>query len=375
MIISRYSNKAVAIVCLLCSTTAATAQTAVEKVLLDWERRSQRASSFYYEIDGYVTFTKGHITRTIKELLPPNAPAEVPADNVSAETKIYWTIDLDKNWVRKERWAPIFHTGSFVFESRYELCVYDGSQYKSYKPREKNTSPTHSLSPTQPDLVERTLKADSGLFFPVDFPMFFAHGIVAIPGARTNLEKIRSSRIASEFQDAGVGIKDGRRCVILRTLPKGQNPIVEEIWADPDRESAIVFWKRTSRGKTSQQSSIEYEVRDGAWLPKEWTNSLFDPDEQLGKRETLTVRKLVLNPRISISDFQVIEKSGMVVLDKKGRSFLMTSFGGKEEIVDGKLPTNTGLSWIQILLILGGITLIAFFVRRVFLWRKQKAAT
>ena len=286
----------------------------VEQVIKDWQKKAKRTDGVIYQLEGKIIFAKGHMSRTFSDLLPAEVP--VPSEDYTDQTKTNWHIHLDKNWIRKEIWKPMFYTGKLVFYPRYEVGCFDGKDCVSYTPRKENTSAAYTPSAKQPDLTFRLNRSAAFNFLVEDYPILFAHGIV--PYEPITLENLRASIKPSVLGYVGKEKKDGRHYHVFKTPARGKMAqLVNEIWVDPERESAIAFMKQWNRGNLSSILSIEYMERKGVWLPKEWKTLSYDEGGQLGRHHHQTVKEAVLNPPLKQADFRIEIKPGMIVSDAR----------------------------------------------------------
>ncbi len=284
----------------------------VEQVIKDWQKKAERTESVRYQLEGKVTFTKGHYSRTFSDLLPAAVP--VPLEDYTDKTKINWHIDLNKNWFRKEIGKPMFYTGKLVFYPRYEVACFDGTDCVRYTPRKENTSAAFTPSAKDPDVTFLPNRQGAFNFLPEDYPILFAHGIV--PYEPITLENLRASIKPSALCYVDKEKKDGRLYHVFKTPARGMGgKFVYEIWVDPERESAISLWKEWRIGVLSATLSVEYIERKGVWLPKEWKYSSYDEGGQLGRYHHQVVKETVLNPVLKQADFRIEIKRGMIVSD------------------------------------------------------------
>jgi hypothetical protein len=287
----------------------------VEQVINDWQKKAARTDGVLYKLEGTVTFTKGHFSRAFSDLVPAAVP--VPLEDYTDKIKTNWHIDLNKNWYRKEIWTPIFYTGKLIFYPRYEVTCFDGEDYVRFTPRKENTSAAHTPSAKQPDVMFIPNRQGAHNFFPADYPILFAHGIV--PYGPISLENMRASVKPAILNYDRKEKKDGRLYHVLKTQARGNAfQIVEEIWVDPERESAIGHWKRWVKGRLSNSLSIEYVDRKGVWLPREWSSWMYDDvGGQVGLYHHIVVKEAVLNPVLKQADFRIKLRCDMVVSDNR----------------------------------------------------------
>lgn len=285
----------------------------VEQAIKDWQKKAARTESVHYQLEGKVTITQGHISRAFPGFVPEAVP--VPVENYTDKTKTNWHIDLSKNWYRKEVWTPMFYAGKkLIFYPSYEVTCFDGEDYVSYRPRKENTSAAYTPSANQPDLTFRPNRLGAHSISPDDYPILFAHGIV--PFEPISLENLRASVKPAVLNYDRKEKKDGRLYHVLKTQARGKpHPRVDEIWVDPERESAIGHWKRWANGSLTTSLSIEYVDRKGVWLPREWSFSLYDENGQLGRYHHHVVKEAVVNPVLKQADFRIKLRCDMIVSD------------------------------------------------------------
>jgi hypothetical protein len=208
----------------------------------------------------------------------------------------------------------MFYAGKkLIFYPRYEVTCFDGKDYVSYTPRKENTSAAYTPSANQPDVTFRPNRQGGHNFLPDDRPILFAHGIV--PYDPITLENLRASVKPAMLNYDRKEKKDGRLYHVLKTQARGNtNQIVDEVWVDPERESAIGYWKSWVNGNLSNSLSIEYVDRKGVWLPREWSSSIYDEGGQVGRYHHHVVKEAVVNSVLKQADFRIPIKPDVLIV-------------------------------------------------------------
>jgi hypothetical protein len=296
-------------------------QQAVERILADWKARQDRIQSIQVEVSGTNFYPKGRWDedsaedQTGKELLAKLG--HIPQQDTRNPVRSQFSLQLDSNWARKElEWMIMYRAvGQFAFEHTTHL--YNGEQIKVYKPREKNTTDAHTPAKAQPDLWMQTASYSNKFFAIEDSPVFWGCGIVPLNGAEPKQLKIPID--PRNYQFKGFGDLQGRRCVVLRSPNLMQNAEKwSEFWIDPKSESAIVRSQLYIQGKLSYQIDADWQLFEGGWFPKAWKYSYYfnsDKGSRLSTSFDLSVGRVVFNPQLVASDFDVKLKPKMVVYD------------------------------------------------------------
>ena len=297
----------------------------VKRILADWKKRQDGLQSVSVEISGSQFWPKGSFDDDyIYQTEPKGKEAlaklgHIPPMDERHPAQIKFLFQFDNNWARKERHSMVITHPEAIFVPEQRTHLFDGEQIRVYTPRESNTSSAYTPSKEQPDLWIQTDSFEAAFNGNEDNPVFWGCGIIWV--SATRLKKLKFPIDERNYLFEGFGEIGGRRHVVLRSpnLQPG-NEVRYEFWVDPDRGSTISRSRYIQDGKLRFQIDADWDQHSGRWFPTKWAYSSNIPGRQPPKLETsfdYKVDRVVFNPRVERSDFDVKLKPNMVVYDVK----------------------------------------------------------
>ncbi len=296
----------------------------VKRILADWQQRQESLQSLGVEISGTQFWPKGlwdndysYRTAPGKETLA--RLGHIPPEDVRHSVKVKFVLHLDNNWARRERRGMVILHPEATFVPQHRTHLFDGEQIRVFTPRESNTSSAYTPSKEQPDLWIQGRSFAPAFSGNEDNPVFWGCGIVWVRA--TQLNKLKFPIDERNYLFEGFGEIDGRRQLVLRSpnLQAG-NEVRYEFWVDPERGSTISRSRFIQDGKLRFQIDAEWGQLDRRWFPTRWTYKSNTPGRGTETLETsfdLKVDRVVFNPPVERSDFDVKLRPNMVVYDAK----------------------------------------------------------
>jgi hypothetical protein len=279
------------------------------KVLSDWEKRKNNATSVRYVLHGELVIPKGCNTDDFGNPLVPATPGH----DISRPCNTIFLFDFSTGRFRIESSRQSYSSRT---EQSYPIvshACFNGSVVRVENPREANTSSVHSPGPNDPDVAIFTGNLAGFRFEPENHPLFFAHGIVPTAEQQIIAGRFKEKLNAGYLHIHGTGMHAGRPCLILRTETlQLADSTFDEFWIDGSRESAVVRSTSFAGNKPSTDTVIEYGKTPKGWLPKNWTFTSF----LRGKTHRvwrMKVDELTLEPSFGDADFDIEIRPGMRV--------------------------------------------------------------
>lgn len=326
---------------------AQSSETDLTTAIRDWQSRQEIARSVKYEANGTCTFPAGRF-------------GESPKEDFTCELRDAWLLHFANNWARKEQNRQEFFPERNVFAPTYRKQVYDGENYVTYAPRERNTSTSYTPSAKQPDVMQLQASQLNLFLSDQDLPVFFAHGVIPTRQATIRANHLVLPLQSSQFSAHGRGEHDGVVCVILRSGPDPYGGLYE-YWVDQNQRSAIRSYTHSIEGKSRTHFDVRYKKTEWGWLPDSWIFTWYDLDGKINEVDRLTVTSISINPEVVKGDFQIPLTPGRVVA-KSGEGptnyYRVSSDGVLIDFVEADSQSGTSLMrWV-----LGSVVALAMIV-------------
>ncbi len=308
----------------------------LKSVLQEWQKRRESTESVLYEVIGKATVVKGYLS---SDPSGPKMKGPVPAADYTFPLKIKWLLNFRKNWVRKETFNQSFYNGERWIDG-HETIFFDGKDLKVFTPRADNPYPP------SPDLTIQT-KAFSHLVFSyIDFPVFFAHGVVPTSKSGPVAVSLMPRLEPDQFRIHGFGLLNQNKHLVIRTVaPKGT---FHEYWIDPNKEGSIARAVTYSAGLVFVQIDIQHQKTQWGWLPKKWeVSSYLSGGEKPDWLEVVEVQDLMVNPPTKVGDFQIDASPDFFVHDVKSGRII-----GKSSPINWWLYSLIALALVCVLLLI-----------------------
>lgn len=351
---------------------------ALDRILGDWKVRQERIASIEYKVSGTLFYPKGKFDLGYSSAERTRAilkrKGNIPPQDTTLPHKAAYLLELNQNWARKELQWMVLHESLADFVPHQTTEVFNGTTAKKFEPRAKNTSSKYTPSNAQPDLWIEGPAGNSPTFFQFeDLPVFWACGSVQrwglVPG------NLRPKYNRSVFTVTGGGEIEGKKCVVLRTVPA--DPIskpIREYWVDPSRQSAILRCVAYFEDKLEFKIDASYELQQGLWLPTAWKCIYYERDV-LDRQFDLTADQISINPSVEASDFDVRMKPGMVVKDQEKKMHGVVDSDGRTLLPLTARPKPPGRAvrlTVSIALLAGVLGLGAWLLRRIWIQKVSR---
>lgn len=297
---------------LLFSASAAGAQTSnkqLEAVLKDWSRRHQRFNTVRYTLAGERLVPKGIIT-----LSAERKPLATPLPKEDATLPIRRSLMLD---LRDKRFRLQVDESEYGRQGPYPVRrtdTYDGKEYRILSPKDPN--PEATRSGIAPDAAIVTGDAARREFDLCHWPLFDSLGIVQSMHFRSTAAVLLPAPDAELLTLHGTVVHQGRRCLVIRTHPKGGGKgFYEEYWVDPTRESAVVKHVLINNKIAREEFLLDYRKQPGGWYLSGWTYTRREPGgkHRVSDFERMRVEKMTTDVPVTEGDFAIGLRPGMVV--------------------------------------------------------------
>lgn len=285
----------------------------LQKVFADWQKRQDRVKSIRYTLVGELVIPKGSLTG--ESDLPDGGKTEFPRRDVVTEKKITLLLDFPSNRSRIESSGQELLVSKGQLSPRVSTTVFDGKALKTAIPRGANTSEVHAPHELDADVTIASGNLASMHVEANYWPILFAHGCVPTVHNPPRQDAFRIKPDPEIWTVHGVGNHAGRSCLVLRTLPlQHMDPLFDECWVDPARDSAVVRQLYYANGKPWYDWDIQYESTAHGWLPKSWTWT-FRAKGQTRRIERMRIAQHSADIPVTGQDFRVEITPGMIVYE------------------------------------------------------------
>jgi|HubBroStandDraft_6_1064221.scaffolds.fasta_scaffold07697_6 hypothetical protein len=345
----------------------------LSKVLSHWRERRRAVKVLSAEVEGTVTIPKGLYSHVL------NDGQVFPGNTYKYSTQLSVLIDLSEGRARRRQKGMILHLDEKKFIPYCDVDFFDGREFQTLRPRADNSDQNWQPAPYDSELIEQGVKRRAKFFRTVDFPLFFSLGIIPMADLSVSPEHIKSALDSIDgtlLKAVGTITERGRELVVVRSAPLFSNGAgYYEFWIDLPRDAAIVRWCAYVNDQRATSIETSYQQIQGGWFPEAWT---VGSSEILGgpeKREEFHVKKLIVGPAVSNSDFRFKPTPGMVIY-KSGeeRRYVVREDGIAETpladflLAQAKPATDQRLFWVVV------VNVVAFLaVGSLVWWRKIKA--
>jgi hypothetical protein len=289
-------------------------------------------------------------------------------------------IDFDKNWFRKEVRGEIFQGNLGKFIPRYVVTTFDGTVFKSFRPKEDNSNSDFTMPPGDSNITlgSKDLSRYIPNLFSCDLlPVFLAHGVIhPNPDVRPSLKESLDPR---ELRVHGRGKQDGSDRLVLQTSPSDSGEF-DEIWVDLTRGSIVTRWLNHRPDRIAWQTDINYHQKAGEWLPLKWKTEYYHEKNLIDASYDLAVLDCFTNDPIVKSELELEReiRPGMVVRDlNKGKELYVVNEDGTwspARVGFGDRPVPSKARWLWfgglVCLLLIGLVAVIRYGRR---WLVSKA--
>jgi hypothetical protein len=195
---------------------------------------------------------------------------DYPPAEYHFESKSLVHVDFETSSYRKEVSTEIFNGNDGKFVPYFREYTFDGSTFKAFTPREKNTGNGYAPGPAQPDIFlgPKDLAKISGPFFEVqELPIVFAGGVIDFyPDPRTGL---RAKLEPSDLSFQGYSLHNDRQCCIVRQTSQKSPGVHNEIWIDLERSARITRWVAHFPAYVYFDLRLEYKASEDI-VPTSW---------------------------------------------------------------------------------------------------------
>jgi hypothetical protein len=281
----------------------------LDKILADWQQRRERIKTIRYRTSGKHIRPKGSFTDpyTGKPL-----GQDAPPHDITWPKSITLLLDFTTNRHRlEEDEQPYGLTQGEFLPRRVTTTVFASKELWTSLLRPAG-APANSKSP---DVYVVSGNMRGQAFRSVYWPFFLGHGIVAL----TTQQHILPGRLAGPLEEDiyhvhGEGVFANRPCLVLRTGTWEYGTTgFDELWVDPERESAVLRQVAYVNDKVSMDIQIDYQETRGGWLPHSWTISDAYGDGRVFSIDQMQVDELAIDPAVTDADFHVDVKADQIV--------------------------------------------------------------
>lgn len=290
----------------------------LEKIFKDWERRRQAVRSVRYRVAGEQIYPKGCANDTVASKDP------YPPRDITCSRKWTFLVDFSTGRYRLDvdEQDYIFNRAGRPGKWKQSVgtILFDGSVVKSFAPpREPKNKPAEAPSRQKPDLVIEEGDLKNKAFFADYWPLLVGHGIISHMYHEIAPRTLLDKPDIELFYIHGQGVQQGRPCLVVRSHPKRRDAVIDELWIDTARDSAIIRQLQVaSNGRPITESDIQYQQTSHGWLPKSWIFTLGDAGSgKIDRLNRMNVTELELDCMVSDADFTAEERPGMLIVKRK----------------------------------------------------------
>ncbi len=316
----------------------------LEKVLADWQKRQHRVETVEYQVRG-----EHKVLRGAYDVFPANISGKQP-NKVNPPQDLVgivgYTVLLDFAKGRHHRSIQdqMYNMSSGKLDREVIEDVFDGSVMKCLIPRTENPH----LGDKIPEMTIYSGDMKNGAFRDKYYPIFFGHGRVHTAMEQIIPGQLRNKPDPDYLYVHGVGVHNGRACLIVRTRTlRMADTSYEEYWVDAPLESAILRYAIYSNGKPLSEATIGYRQTSAGWFPENWRLNVY-LNGSLLYSEFMRVEKILFDVPVKDADFAMEVKPNMLVeegVDQAAIHPLVTpkstfsvyrvkEGGGREEVPD-----------------------------------------
>jgi hypothetical protein len=285
-------------------------------VLAEWDKRRDRINVVRYHVTGETTIPAGS-TLDPDTNMPCDPPK--PAQDKKVKSKLMLLLDFANNRHRLESDCQEYHRyvpPNGDVHREVDASLFDGMSLMSRNYWDKTT-----LKPSGPPRADLAiLKGYLGNYAGFNhytFPLFLGHAIFGrgIAGGSDYLPgQLKSKVDAAPLSVQREAVLNGRACWVVKA--QGLHGYCE-VWADKEREGAILKLSQVINDKVADELQIDYQQTAKGWLPQSWKWSRFHYflDGRLESFAQMNVDSLLLEPSVAKSDFSFTESPGMLVFE------------------------------------------------------------
>lgn len=274
----------------------------IQSIFDDWKARLSRCKSVRYTLKGSGG-EKGTppLPTGVTPVPTPKAPDVFPFDYVVV-------IDFIAKRYRIERTELVASTSRKTWLPATGVGIWNGKEIQTLAPRLPE-----DRRPNKPDAYITHGNLRHSYIEPELWPVFAAHGIVGTGMTPLKPDRLPVTYEADEFSLRGSVRHDGRNCLLVRTEPPSASiTLVDELWVDSGRQSAVVRHTDFSGKSPRYRFDIGYQQTPHGWLPQRWTHTLSLNDKLMWSK-TFTVQSIEADVPISDETFMLPLQPGMRV--------------------------------------------------------------
>jgi hypothetical protein len=330
-------------------------------VIAAWQQRQARTQTAFYRLK-------------VKHWLPRGTYGknpDVPEKDTIFEDKYEYWLDFVHNYNRKESWVHIYNGHFLAFYQMHQIDAYDGEKFQTYQPL-KDIPQKYRKEPfTELSLYPLDSPYNDIIYNNFDFPLFFAHGVIASDQGVPRFKQLRFPIPSTLLEFRGKARKAEREYLIIRTKRGHPYGDVHEYWVDPNQEGTIVHYKAyTHKQKLYAQLDIVWQQNNWGFVPQQWHCAFYQGDH-LSQVKDAVVDTVQVNLEIPMERFRLSPPAGTIV-SQSDRFFQVAPDGQTlepyrpQERLRSSWPFY-GIALILLLLVLG-LLLMAKYKDR--LWRQ-----
>lgn len=281
----------------------------LQKVLADWQKRQQRVNTAEYQVRGEHIVPQG--TYNALSSIVTGKPSNQPTPLQDLVGKVDYTILLDfvKGRHHRKIEDQAYQVSSGKLFRQVMEDIFDGSLMKCHIPRGENPH----LGNRIPEMTIYSGDMKNGAFINSYYPIFFGHGRIHTVMEQIIPGQLRNKPDPDYLYIHGVGVHDGRNCLVLRTrVLKAADTSFEEYWVDVPRGSAIVHYVIYSSSKPIFDATIHYRKTAADWMPTNWRLNTY-MNGSLLYFENIRIEKVQFDIPVNDTDFEIKVKPGMLV--------------------------------------------------------------
>lgn len=306
----------------------------VKQVLADWKKR-RAYPPVQYEVQGTVFSTKASIDSYLKA-------AKLRVEYEPKDHESIWNVrmllDVQGQRHRFEQVVDYFRIDSGKKTRHVRVTTFDGTKAMG---RDRRVVDGQEVKET-PDSADVWIL--TGNLLPLAFtgqlvPLFASHGVVRFPPqGDVTPGKLALEPDTSQMTVHGFDVLESRRCLVLRSYPRGES--FQEYWIDTARDSALLRWLTYSRSFPVWEMNIRYQQQESCWLVSGWTydHRLWYPEKKESRTSEVyhfKVVKAAFEPNPSDDSFRLPLEPGMLVSESHNdpdKNPLKEGQAGKEKL-------------------------------------------
>ncbi len=280
----------------------------VDQIISTWDIRSQNINSIRFQYSGVSYTPEGYVRL-------PKGPH--PNTDRTIEISGELLFDTKKKRIAYnaiDEVATNVLSGNPAWVPRHIFLAYDQNYFYMYHPRSENFSVDGEGNKTNYSALKISKELRDEFCRVEQVPLLLTSSLIALALGR------RPESLNSNLNDLVLRIEtesshEGHPCYVLKSPPNKEG-VHSELWVDKKDHNKIYRLDQYLINELMHTCRIQYQDSDFGSIPKSWQvdrYSLFEKGKVIAI--TVTLDSYEINPKVSISDFQVVPPPGTPVYD------------------------------------------------------------